>query len=94
MNKKKLLITSMLGIFLHPIMAQIKIKALSDLEDGAKQAADTIQSISLYVNVGGIAIALCFCIYFVSSGHPKAKEYVISIFCGLAIYLLAINVIF
>lgn len=84
----------MLGIFLHPLIAQIKIKDLKALEDGAQQATDTIQTISLLMNAGGLAIAIFFCIYFVATGHPKAKEYVISIFCGLAIYLLAINVIF
>lgn len=94
MNIKKLVSTTASVVLMTPLMAQIKLKNLDELKEGAKAAADTLQQISMYLNVAGLAIALVFCIYFVATSHPKAKEYVMAIFCALAIYLLAVNVIF
>lgn len=82
------------GLLTIPVSGQIKMKDLDELKEGAKQASDTIQEVALYLNAGGIAIALFFCVYFVATSHPKAKEYVIAIIAGLTIYLIAVNVIF
>lgn len=92
MKKKLLLSASVLLPFISA--AQIKIKSLSELESGAKEAADTMQNMSLYLCGAGIAIAVIFVIYVVATNHPKAKEYVIAIFAALALYLVIINVIF
>lgn len=82
------------GLLTIPAFGQIKLGDLDELKSGAKQAGDTLQEIAIYLIAGGLAIAIFFCIYFVATSHPKAKEYVIAIIAALAIYLITINVIF
>lgn len=83
-----------LGAFVLDADAQgIKINSLSEIQNKAREGADTITTVAKYVLGSVLAIALVFVIYSLATNNPHAKDYLLGWVVAVVVIMVAFMII-
>ena len=71
----------------------LKISSLNEVENKAKEGADSMKNIAMYVVGAVLAIAIIFVVYAVATNNPHGKDYLLGWVVAVVVYLVALLII-
>ncbi|MDY5812933.1 MAG: hypothetical protein SPJ97_00160 [Bacteroides sp.] len=81
-------------VFAPDVEAQgVKINSLSEIQNKAKEGADTITTVAKYILGAVLAIALVFVIYSLATNNPHAKDYLLGWIIAVIVIMIAFMII-